>query len=152
MQSGMTRRGLVRAAPIFMAALALALAPSHPAQARIPPRVAARRAQARLRAVQAQIARIAQQVERSRIEQGRLTRALRTTEQSAGAARAALAAIRRQRAALAVRRTGLAARRQASQADLARTRRRAALACSSVVSCERRCCSRPASWVSAVRS
>ena len=123
MQSGMTRRGLVRAAPIFMAALALALAPSHPAQARIPPRVAARRAQARLRAVQAQIARIAQQVERSRIEQGRLTRALRTTEQSAGAARAALAAIRRQRAALAVRRTGLAARRQASQADLARTRR-----------------------------
>ncbi len=119
----MTRKGPVRAAPVFMAALALALVPSRPAQARIPPQVAARRAQARLHAVQAQIARIARQVERSRIEQGRLTRALRTTEQSAGAARAALAAIRRQRAALAVRRAGLAARRQASQMDLARTRR-----------------------------
>ena len=118
----MTCSGPVRGTPIFVAALALALAPSGPARAGIAPQAAARRAQARLHAVQAQIARIARQVEQSRIEQGRLTQALRTTEQSAGAARAALAAIRRQRAALAARRARLAGRRRSSEADLARTR------------------------------
>ncbi|MGC8520554.1 MAG: murein hydrolase activator EnvC family protein [Steroidobacteraceae bacterium] len=119
----MTRRPAAPAARIFLVALALALAPAGPVQARIAPQIAARRAQARLHAVQVQIARVARQVEQSRIEQSRLTQALRTTEQSAGAARAALASIRRQRAALAARRTRLAARRRRRQADLDRTRR-----------------------------
>ena len=123
MHSGMTRRPAAPAARIFLVALALALAPAGPVQARIAPQIAARRAQARLHAVQVQIARVARQVEQSRIEQSRLTQALRTTEQSAGAARAALASIRRQRAALAARRTRLAARRRRRQADLDRTRR-----------------------------
>jgi septal ring factor EnvC (AmiA/AmiB activator) len=123
MRSGMTRSGPVCAAALCVAALGLALTPSRPARAGIPPQAAERRAQARLHAVQAQIARIARQVEQSRIEQGRLMRALRTTEQSAGTARAALAAIRRRRAVLAARRARLAERRQSSQVDLARTRR-----------------------------
>ena len=102
-----------------MVALALVLGGPPPGRARVPPQIAAHRAQARLNAVQVQIARIARQVEQSRLEQSRLTAALRTTEQSAGAARAALAALRRQRAALAARRTRLAARRRTRQADLA---------------------------------
>ncbi len=108
-----------------MVALALALGgvPPRPAAARTPPQVAARRAQARLHAVQAQIAQVARQVAQSRIEQNHLTRALRATEQSAGAARSVLAAIRHQRAALAARRAHLAARRRARQASLARARR-----------------------------
>ena len=102
-----------------MVALALVLGLLPRVQAHVPPQIAAHRAQARLRAVRGQIARIAHQVEQSRLEQSRLTVALRSTEQSAGAARAALAAIRRQRAALAARRARLAARRRTRQADLA---------------------------------
>lgn len=120
MQSGTPPRLLSSTVSFLMVALALALwlAPLRPALARVPPRVAARRAQARLHAVQVQIARIARQVAQSRIEQSHLTRALRATEQSASAARASLTAIRQRRAALAARRARLAARRQAREADL----------------------------------
>ncbi len=106
-----------------MATIALTLFAAGPATARVSPQAAARRTQERLHVVQAQIARVTRQVEQSRLEQSRLTQALRTTEQSAGTARTALAGIRRQRAALAARREQLAARRQASQADLTHTRR-----------------------------
>ena len=109
-------------ARIFMATVVLVLWPAMPATARVSPQVAARRTQERLHVVQAQIARVARQVEQSRLEQSRLTQALRSTEQSAGTARTALASIRRQRAALAARRAQLAARQQTSQADLKRTR------------------------------
>ena len=123
MQSGMNGSMRRLGAPVFMAALALALSAPRPLQARVPPQVAAHRAQARLHAVQAQIARIARQVRQSRLEQNRLTRTLRSTEQSAGAAREALATIRRQRGELAARRARLAASRRARQADLARAQR-----------------------------
>ena len=109
-------------ARIFMATVVLVLWPAMPATARVSLQVAARRTQERLHVVQAQIARVARQVEQSRLEQSRLTQALRSTEQSAGTARTALASIRRQRAALAARRAQLAARQQTSQADLKRTR------------------------------
>ncbi len=99
--------------------LAIGLRPA----AAVPPPIAARHAQARLRAVQAQIARIAQQVSRSRLEQGRLTRQLRATEKSAGAARAALDTLQQQRAADARRRAALAARKRRREADLDRNRR-----------------------------
>ena len=123
MQSGMTRKPARSAAPLFMVALALALGCPGPVPARMSPQVAARHAQARLRAVQVQIERVAHQVEQSRLEQSRLTQALRSTEQSAGTARAALTVLRTERTALADRRARLAARRQARKTDLARTRR-----------------------------
>ena len=123
MQSGMTRKPARSGAPLFMVALALALGGPPPAAARVSPQVAARHAQARLHAVQVQIERVARQVEQSRLEQSRLTQALRSTEQSAGTARVALSALRSQRTALADRRARLAARREARAADLARTRR-----------------------------
>lgn len=92
------------------------------AAVRGPPRAAARRAQAQLKTVRAQIARIVRQVDRSRTEQSRLTRQLRATELSAGTARSALSAIRRERAADAARQARLAARRRSRQADLRRAR------------------------------
>ena len=101
---------------LVLAALASGLG-SRTASA-VPPSLAARHAQAQLRAVQAQIARVVRQVSQSRIEQDRLTRRLRATEKSAGAARAALQAIRRQRAAAAARRAALAAERQQCETDL----------------------------------
>ena len=123
MRSGMCLKPTGFRARNLMATIALTLFAAGPATARVSPQAAARRTQERLHVVQAQIARVTRQVEQSRLEQSRLTQALRTTEQSAGTARTALAGIRRQRAALAARREQLAARRQASQADLTHTRR-----------------------------
>ena len=109
----------------LLATLALALSVlggSGPAMATVPPQAAARRAQAQLQAVRAQIAQIARQVSQSKIEQDRLTAKLRATEKSAGSARAALETLRAQRAAGAQRRASLAARRNGREADLERNR------------------------------
>lgn len=76
-----------------------------------------------MRAVQAQIARIARQVSQSKIEQGRLTVKLRASEKSAGTARARLESLQQQRAADAVRQAALTARKRQREKDLTRNRR-----------------------------
>lgn len=108
--------------PIRLILAALMLGLGLPPASAVPPRIAARHAQAQLRAVQAQIARVARQVSQSKIEQGRLTLALRASERSAGTARAALEALQQRRAADAGRRAALAAKKQQRETDLARNR------------------------------
>lgn len=107
--------------PLILGVLLLALGLT-PAVA-VPPQVAAHHTQAQLRAVRAQIARIARQISRSTIEQGRLTRQLRSSEKSAGTARSALASLRQQRAAGVARQAVLSSQRRQREADLDRNRR-----------------------------
>jgi septal ring factor EnvC (AmiA/AmiB activator) len=122
MQSGMSLRLRAPIPRSWVLTLALALLAAVPARGRAAPQLAARRAEAQLQAVQAQIERIVRQVDQSHIEQSRLTRQLRATEESAGAARAALAVIRREQAADAARRARLAAGRRLRRLQLQRTR------------------------------
>jgi len=82
----------------------------------------ARETRAQLQAVSDQIARIARQVSRGQAERDRLTRQLRTTEESVGKARAALDDLRQQRQAGAARRAQLEAQKRQRAADLAASR------------------------------
>jgi len=82
----------------------------------------ARQTRAQLQAVSDQIARIVRQVSRGQAERDRLTRQLRTTEESVGKARAALDDLRQQRQAGATRRAQLEAQKRQRTADLAASR------------------------------
>ena len=115
------RRSAARRAPILLALITLALGGGPPATASTP-QARAQSTQARLQAVRAQIERIIGQVRASRIEQSRLTLRLRASEQSAGAARAALHTLRQRLSADAARRAALAAKKRLRQTDLERSR------------------------------
>ena len=82
----------------------------------------ARHARAQLEAVRGQIARIARQVSRGQAERNRLTRQLRDTEKSVGAAQAALEDLQQQRQAGAARREQLEAQKRQREASLAGNR------------------------------
>ena len=86
----------------------------------------ARRARAQLEAVLDQIARVSRQVSQGQAQRDLLTRQLRDTEKSVGAAQAALDDLRQQREAGASRRAALQGQRQEREADL--TANRSALA------------------------
>ncbi|HEY7888162.1 MAG TPA: peptidoglycan DD-metalloendopeptidase family protein [Steroidobacteraceae bacterium] len=115
------RLGLL--APLLLYALAtvpVAAAGRHAAQSGS--HADAGQARARLEAVRDQIARITRQVSRGQAERDRLTRQLRTTEESVGKAQAALDDLREQRQAGASRRAELQAEEHQRAADLASNR------------------------------
>jgi septal ring factor EnvC (AmiA/AmiB activator) len=75
-------------------------------------------ARAQLQALRDQIARIARQVSRGQAERDRLTRQLRTTEESVGKAQAALDGLRQQRQAGATQRAQLETQKRQLESDL----------------------------------
>jgi murein hydrolase activator len=79
-----------------------------------------RKAEAELAAVQAEIERIREAVNRDQIERDRLSRELRSAEVSVGTARAGLERLRRERAERTARRAELAGEKQREEAELAR--------------------------------
>jgi murein hydrolase activator len=78
--------------------------------------------EAELKAVQSEIARIQEQVEKDQIESDRLAKELRTAEVSVGEARQQLERIRRERADRAARRTTLAAEKKDRENEIGRER------------------------------
>lgn len=82
----------------------------------------ARKAEAELKAIQAEIERIRKQVSRDRVERDRLTRELREAETSASSVREALERLRRERQAHTDRRAALAKEKAERQEALARER------------------------------
>jgi septal ring factor EnvC (AmiA/AmiB activator) len=89
-------------------------------------RADAQKTEAELKAVQAEIERVAQKVSEDQVERSRLTRELRSAELSVGKARESLEDVRRQRAETAARRAALAADRRQRETQL--TAEREALA------------------------
>ncbi len=86
------------------------------------PEADARRTEAQLQSVKAEIERITREVRQDQVERDRLTRELRSAEESVGKAREGLDSVRRNRAVTAARRTSLAADRRTREADLAQNR------------------------------
>ncbi|MGB9330787.1 MAG: peptidoglycan DD-metalloendopeptidase family protein [Steroidobacteraceae bacterium] len=82
----------------------------------------ARRTEAQLEAVKAEIERITREVSAEQVERDRLTRELRGAELSVGEAREALLEVRRQRAEDAARRAALAGEKKARETQLAENR------------------------------
>lgn len=82
----------------------------------------ARKAEAELRAVKAEIERIRRQVSRDQIERDRLARELRAAEVSVGTAREALERVRTERAARQARRAQLAEEKRSRERELAAER------------------------------
>lgn len=109
-------------APLLFAGLAAAPADSTSRPAAAGAHADARQARAQLQAVSDQIARIARQVSQGQAERDRLTRQLRSTEESVGRAQAALDDLRQQRAAGATRRLQLQGQRHQLETDLAGNR------------------------------
>ena len=109
-------------APLLFAGLAAAPADRTSRPAAAGAHADARQARAQLQAVSDQIARIARQVSQGQAERDRLTRQLRSTEESVGRAQAALDDLRQQRAAGATRRLQLQGQRRQLEADLAGNR------------------------------
>ena len=108
------------------AALALLLLPDAVAAAAAAPPARtgeeARRTEAQLEAVRAEIERVTRQVAQSQVERDRLTRDLKSAELSVGAAREAWLEVRRQRAEDAARRAALAAEKKTREGELADSR------------------------------
>jgi murein hydrolase activator len=82
----------------------------------------ARKTEAQLEAVKAEIERITREVSAEQVERDRLTRDLRGAELSVGEARAALLEVRRQRAEDAARRAALAGEKKTRETQLAENR------------------------------
>ncbi|MGO9802979.1 MAG: murein hydrolase activator EnvC family protein [Steroidobacteraceae bacterium] len=93
-----------------------------PAAGPAKPETDARRTEAQLEAIKAEIERVTRQVSESQVERDRLTRDLRSAELSVGHAREALAEVRRQRAEHAARRTALTAEQHEREAQLDKNR------------------------------
>ncbi len=108
-------------APSRAAALALALllcaspSPGAPAGR---PEADARKAEAELQAVKAEIERITRQVSAEQVERDRLTNELKSAELSVGKVRGALAEVRRERAERAARRAELAAEKHVREGEV----------------------------------
>src|SRR6185312_166562 len=86
------------------------------------PEADARRTEAQLQALKAEIERITRKVRDDQVERDRLTRELRAAEVSVGKARDGLDEVRHSRAETAARRASLAGNRRAREADLAENR------------------------------
>jgi septal ring factor EnvC (AmiA/AmiB activator) len=86
------------------------------------PEADARKTEAELSAVKAEIERVTREVSESQVERDRLTRDLRSSELSVGHAREALSEVKRQRAGHAARRTQLAAEQREREAQLDKNR------------------------------
>src|SRR5579872_2268712 len=82
----------------------------------------ARRAEAQLQAVKAEIQKITRQVSEEQVERDRLTRELRSAEVSVGKAREGLDSVRRDRVTLAGKRVGVVGQKHAREVDLQRNR------------------------------
>jgi murein hydrolase activator len=87
-----------------------------------PPETDARKAEAELQAVKAEIERITRQVSAEQVERDRLTHELRTSELSVGKLRDSLSEVRRERAERAARRAALAAEQREREAEVQHNR------------------------------
>ena len=86
------------------------------------PETDARKAEAELQAVKAEIERITRQVSAEQVERDRLTHELRTSELSVGKLRDSLSEVRRERAERAARRAALAAEQREREAEVQHNR------------------------------
>jgi septal ring factor EnvC (AmiA/AmiB activator) len=86
------------------------------------PEADARKTEAQLEAIKAEIERVTRQVSESQVERDRLTRDLRSAELSVGHAREVLSEVRRQRAAHAARRAALTTEQHEREAQLEKNR------------------------------
>jgi len=93
-----------------------------PAAAATHPETDARKAEAELQAVKAEIERITRQVSAEQVERDRLTHELRTSELSVGKLRDSLSEVRRERAERAARRAALAAEQREREAEVQHNR------------------------------
>jgi septal ring factor EnvC (AmiA/AmiB activator) len=82
----------------------------------------ARKTEAELQAVKAEIERVTRQVGEEQVERDKLSRELRTAEVSVGKAREGLDGVRRGRAECASKRSALAAEKRGRESDLAQNR------------------------------
>jgi murein hydrolase activator len=106
---------------ILAAILAVLAFPSALSGAEKPP-ADARRTEAQLKALKAEIERVTGQVSRDQVERDRLARDLKSAELSVSEARQSLEKVRKERADRAARRAALAQEREGHEADLARER------------------------------
>jgi septal ring factor EnvC (AmiA/AmiB activator) len=86
------------------------------------PATDARKAEAELQAVKAEIERVTRQVSEEQVERDKLSRELRAAEVSVAKARESLDGVRRGRAECAAKRSALAAEKRARESDLAKNR------------------------------
>ena len=86
------------------------------------PEASARKTEAELQAVKAEIERVTKQVSDEQVERDRLTRELKSAEVSVGKAREDLDGVRRGRAERAAKRSSLASEKRARETDLAQNR------------------------------
>ena len=112
--------GRIRSSLIGLILGLLAAAPALPAAPRS--ETEARKAEAELASVRAEIERITREVSAEQVERDRLTKELRSAEISVGEARDAWLEVRRERAADAARRAALAAEKKEREGELAENR------------------------------
>jgi len=113
--------GARRVAAGALALMVLGSAPL-PAAPAAHPETDARKAEAELQAVKAEIERITRQVSAEQVERDRLTNELRTSELSVGKLRDSLSEVRRERAERAARRAALAAEQRLREAEVQHNR------------------------------
>lgn len=113
--------GARRVAAGALALMVLGSAPL-PAAPAAHPETDARKAEAELQAVKAEIERITRQVSAEQVERDRLTNELRTSELSVGKLRDSLSEVRRERAERAARRAALAAEQREREAEVQHNR------------------------------
>ncbi|HEU4623562.1 MAG TPA: peptidoglycan DD-metalloendopeptidase family protein [Steroidobacteraceae bacterium] len=82
----------------------------------------AKKTEAELKAIKAEIARVTREVSRDQVEKDRLTKELKSVELSVGEMRESLEQVRKERAERAQKRAALAAEKRERTADLARER------------------------------
>ncbi|MBV8806045.1 MAG: peptidoglycan DD-metalloendopeptidase family protein [Sinobacteraceae bacterium] len=100
----------------------ICLAGSGPAVPAVQPEADARKTEAELQAVKAEIERVTRQVSEEQVERDKVSRELRAAEVSVGKAREGLDGVRRGRAECASKRSSLATQKRAKEADLLRNR------------------------------
>ena len=88
----------------------------------VQPEADARKTEAELQAVKAEIERVTRQVSEEQVERDKVSRELRAAEVSVGKAREGLDGVRRGRAECASKRSSLATQKRAKEADLLRNR------------------------------
>ena len=116
--------GTSRARRVAAGALALMVlgSPALPGAPALHSEADARKAEAELQAVKAEIERITRQVSAEQVERDRLTHELRTSELSVGKLRDSLSEVRRERAERAARRAALAAEQRVREAEVQHNR------------------------------
>src|SRR5579863_4033027 len=116
------RPGAATAAILLLGCLLTAASPLPGAVGPPKPDADARRTEAQLEAVRAEIERITREISQSQVERDRVSRELRSAELSVGEARDAWLEVRRQRAEGAARRAQLATEKHAREQELADNR------------------------------